>query len=93
MSEIKPIPTVHDNFGSLLNNMDPDQAAPLGFIVFAFMVKRSLKRFWEYAAGFMQPVAARRRRNKVHFHCLFEGKVKAAKSVTFDIFRKILFSF
>ena len=28
----------------------------------------------QLASGFMQPAAAGRRRNKVHLHCLFEGK-------------------
>ena len=28
----------------------------------------------QLASGFMQLAAAGRRRNKVHFHCLFEGK-------------------
>ena len=29
----------------------------------------------QLASGFMQLAAAGRRRNKVHFHCLFEGKM------------------
>ena len=31
--------------------------------------------FVQLASGFMQMAAAGRRRNKVHFHCLFEGKM------------------
>ena len=29
----------------------------------------------QLASGFMQLAAAGRMRNKIHFHCLFEGKI------------------
>ena len=31
--------------------------------------------YMQLASGFMQLAAVKRRRNKVHFHCLFEGKM------------------
>ena len=35
---------------------------------------RLTSEYMQLASGFMQPAAAGRRRNKVHLHCLFEGK-------------------
>ena len=32
-------------------------------------------KYMQLASGFMQLAADGRRRNKVHFHCIFEGKI------------------
>ena len=36
------------------------------------------REYLQLASGFMQLAAAGRRRNKVHFHCLFDGSVISA---------------